>query len=315
MTTAIVATAFGGPEVLSVVDVPLPEPAAGEVSISIRAAGVNPVDYKMYSGNMGSDESSLPMRLGYEAAGVVSAVGADAEEPAGSVNVGDEVIAFRVSAAYAADLTVPASAVVPKPSGMSWEQAAGLMLTGVTAYHALEATGVGQGDTVLIHGASGGVGLSAVQIAVDRGAHVVGTAGEARQDLLHRYGVQPVAYGDGLADRVREVAPDGVDAAIDTVGTDEAVDVSLELVDDRDRIASIAAFQRGRGAGIKLLGDGPGADPGTELRDAARLVLSHLVEDGKLEVVVVKTFPLDEAAEAHRFLAGGHPGGKVVLVP
>jgi len=315
MTKAVVATGFGGPDVLSVVDVDVPEPQAGEVAIDVRAAGVNPIDYKLYSGAFGADEAQLPMRLGMEVSGVVTAVGRGAAGLAGTVSVGDEVIGYAVQGGYAGQVTVSASVVYPRPDNLSWEQAAGLSLTGVTAYHLLEATDVKAGDTVLIHAVSGGVGLTAAQLAVDRGATVVGTASEHRHDALRGYGVVPVLYGDGLSDRVREAAPDGVDVALDTVGTDEAVDVSLELVADRHRVASVAAFGRATEEGIQLLGNGPGAGPGEEIRDRGRLVLTDLASQGKLDVVVAQTFPLDQVAAAHRLVSGGHAGGKVVLVP
>ena len=315
MSLAVVATGFGGPEVLSLVDEPVGQPGPGEVLLEVRGAGVNPVDVKLYSGAFGKDPGKLPIRLGFEAAGVVRAVGEDAIGPAGPISVGDEVIAFRVTGAYAERLMVSASSVLPRPSTLSWEEAAGLMLTGVTAIHALTATRVGSGDTVLIHAAAGGVGLMAVQIAVARQARVIGTASEASHGFLRALGAEPVAYGKGLADRVRELAPNGVDAAIDAVGTDEAVDVSVELVPDRDRIATIAAFSRGAQAGIKLLGLGPGADPGEQIRDAARLELVRLAESGKLSVLVAQTFPLADAAAAHTAIQTGHTHGKIVLVP
>jgi NADPH2:quinone reductase len=315
MTTYVVATDFGGPEVLSVREETLAEPGPGQVLLDVRAAGVNPVDVKLYSGNMGADDSTLPMRLGFEVAGVVRAVGTDAVGPAGAVSVGDKVIAFRIGGGYAAQVLVSAAAVLPKPEEASWEQAAGLMLAGTTAVHALAATAVRNGDTVLVHNASGGVGLMAVQIAKARGAHVIGTAGEGRHQFLREWGVQPVEYGSGLADRVREIASDGVDAAIDLVGTDEAVDVSLELVADRQRIATIAAFDRAQQDGFKALGGGPGADSGTDLRDAARLELVSLVEEGQLEVVIDEVLPLADVAAAHEKVAKGHTHGKIVLVP
>jgi NADPH2:quinone reductase len=315
MGTAIVATDFGGPEVLSVVDHEVPEPQAGEVKIRVKAAATNPIDYKLYSGAFGTDRSQLPKPLGLEISGVVTATGEDAEGPAGRLGVGDEVIAQPVSGGYASEVTVSAAKVVPKPPELGWEQAAGVLLTGGTAVHTLHATGVGDGTTVLIHGVAGGVGLTAAQLAIARGATVIGTAAEHRHANLREYGIHPVTYGEGLADRVRQAAPDGVDAAIDTVGTDEAVDVSLELVADRQRIATIAAFERGGEAGIKILGGAPGAERGAEIRANAWTELLALAAQGKLDVVVAKTYPLSDAAEAHRFLADGHAGGKVVLVP
>jgi NADPH:quinone reductase len=315
MSAVVVASAFGGPEVLSVVDQPAGEPGPGEARIQVRAAGVNPVDWKSYSGQMGADPARLPMRLGAEAAGVVTAAGPDAAGPAGPVRVGDEVIAFRVPGAYAADLVAPAGALVPKPAGLPWAEASGLMLTGVTAWHTLAATGVHQGDTVLMHGAAGGVGLSAIQLAVGRGATVIATASPARHDALRELGAIPVAYGDGLAGRVRAAAPGGVDVALDLVGTDEALDVSLDLVADRARIATIVVTPRSREAGIKLLGGAPGADPGTELRAAARLDLAALAGDGTLRVFVARSYPLSQVADAHRESMAGHAPGKLIPIP
>jgi NADPH2:quinone reductase len=315
MSAAVVATAYGGPEVLEVVEVDVPSPGPGQVTIEVRAAGINPIDHKVYSGQMGSDQSALPKRLGSEVSGIVTATGQGAEGPAGPLTVGDEVIGYRVSGGYAESITVDANAAFPKPSTLSWEEAAGLSLTGVTGAHLLQATGVAAGDTVLVHGVSGGVGLMTAQLAVLRGATVVGTASEHRHDELRAFGIVPVAYGEGLVDRVREAAPAGVDVALDTVGTDEAVDTSLELVADRHRIATVAAFGRAHDAGIRLLGNGPGADPGTEVRQAARLTLADLAGRGDLRVVVARTFPLADVAEAHRLVQRGHAGGKVVLLP
>jgi NADPH:quinone reductase len=314
MAKRVVAESYGGPDVLSLVDTEVPAPGPGEVSLRVKASGVNPIDYKLYSGSFGDDPSALPMPVGMEAAGVVTAVGDGAEGPGGPLSVGDEVMAYPVPGAYASELTVPASVVVPKPPELTWDAAAGLLLTGATAVHALTAARVGQGDTLLVHGASGGVGLLAVQIAVASGATVLGTASEQRQGMVERYGATPLLYGPGLIERVRRAAPDGVDAVLDTAGTKEAVDVSLDLVADRRRIVSIVAFDRGD-TGIKLIGNAPNADPGTEIRAGAWRKLVSLAQQGELEVVIARTYPLAEAAEAHRFLEEGHPGGKVVLRP
>src|SRR5579875_3498907 len=170
MAATVIATGYGGPEVLRVADLPAGEPGPGEALIGVRAAGVNPIDHKVYSGAHGTDPARLPMRLGFEAAGVVLRAGPGATGPAGPVRPGDEVIAYPARGAYAAELVVPAGALVPKPAALDWPQAAALMLAGVTAWHALAATGVGQGDTVLIHGGAGGVGTMAVQLAAARGA-------------------------------------------------------------------------------------------------------------------------------------------------
>jgi NADPH:quinone reductase len=315
MTRVVVATAYGGPEVLAVIETPIGSPGPGEVLIAVRAAGTNPVDYKRYSGAMGRDPAQLPMRLGSEAAGVVTEAPDGAEGPAGPIRAGDEVIAFRIAGAYAADVVVPASSVVPKPPTLPFEQAGGLMLTGATAVHALTVIHVDAGDTVLIHGAAGGVGLMAVQLAVDAGARVIGTASESGHALLREFGAEPVTYGPGLEARVRALAPGGVDAAIDTAGGDEALDTSLALVPQRDRIVTIVASRRAFDSGVKVIGGAPGADPGTEVRAAARLELTRLVADGKLRVVVAAVYPLAEVAAAHRELATGHTHGKIILVP
>jgi len=315
MVAKVVATAFGGPEVLAVIDEEVGDPGAGQVLLEVRAAGTNPIDYKLYSGARGKDPSSLPMSLGLEASGVVLAVGDDAHGPAGAVQVGDEVIVFPAAGSYAERVIVAASSVVPKPPTLSFEEGAGLMLAGTTAVHALRAVGVTGGETLVLHGASGGVGLLAVQLAVAQGVRVIGTASESAFAELRRLGAEPVLYGAGLVERIRELAPDGVDAAIDSVGTDEAIDTSLELVADRRRIATLANAPRGLELGIQVLGGAPGADPGTEIRSEARFELVQLAEKGLIDVVVVATYPLTEAAEAHRQLATGHTHGKIILIP
>ncbi|MDT5115022.1 MAG: NADPH:quinone reductase [Mycobacterium sp.] len=311
---AVVATAYGGPEVLSVIDVEVPPPGPGEVTIEVRAAGVNPVDYKFFSGTgpFGNSPDNLPMRLGLEAAGLITAVGPGAVGPAGLLAVGDAVIAYPANGGYATAITVPANHVVPKPAELSWEQAAGIMLVGATALHAVTAINVGQDDTVLVHGGSGAVGFLAVQLSLAAGATVVATTSERNQKLLRDVGAVALTYGPGLLDRVKQAAPTGISAVIDAVGTDEAIDVSLSLVPDRSRIVSIAARQRAD-TGIKIIGHG--GDLGTEIRSNAWRDLLPMATSGELTLLPVKTFPLSEAAEAHILLAQGHPNGKLVLLP
>lgn len=310
MAKVAVATQYGGPESATLIDQPTPEPGSGEVRVTVRAAGVNPIDYKVYSGLFGENPDRLPIRLGFEAAGVIDAVGPDVTDFA----VGDEVIGHPIPGASAEQVVAPASSFVRKPANIGWDEAAGLMLVGVTAVHALTVTDVKAGDTVLIHGA-GGVGLAAVQLAVARGARAIVTASPAKHEDLRALGGEPVAYGDGLLERVREIAPDGIDAAFDTVGSEEALDVSLALVADRGRIATIANFVGGAEAGIKVLGGGPGADPGTEIRAAAKSELADLAAAGRFKVIVDRTFPLADVADAHAYQASGHATGKVVLIP
>jgi NADPH2:quinone reductase len=312
--SAVVATAFGGPEVLAVVDLELAEPERGEVLVEVHAAGTNPIDYKVYSGHYGSDPSSLPLRLGFEAAGVVLATGGDVEGPSGPIRPGDEVIAYRVSGAYASAIIAPSSSIVAKPEAMTFEEASGLMLTGATAVHALRASNVTAGDTVLMNGGAGGVGLMAIQLAITDGARVIATAGEAQHDLLRGLGAEPVTYGGGLLERVKALAPEGFDAALDFIGTDEAIDVSIALVEDRSRIVTIVSSPRASELSVQAIGGGPGADPGTEIRAAARLELVRRVEQGSLRVIIDATYPLADAQAAHRELMSGHAHGKIVLV-
>jgi NADPH:quinone reductase-like Zn-dependent oxidoreductase len=320
MSRIVRPRAFGGPEVLGVNTVELPTPGVGAVVVEVRAAGVNPLDWKLYSGafhDVDDDEKdaaglseALPS-LGVECAGVVTALGSNVE----GVRVGDEVIVYPVTGAYADHVVVPSSSLTPKPASVSWEEAGGLMLAGLTAMHTVAAAGVGQGDTVLVHGGAGGVGLIAVQVALAAGAEVVATAAPRNHDLLRRSGAVPVTYGDGLAGRVRAAAPRRITAAIDTVGSDEALDVSLEFVDDRSRIASITGSDRRFGTGIKLIGYGPGQDAGTGYRLATRAALASLVETGTVRVLIARAFPLTEAAAAHRLGQEGGTTGKIVLVP
>ena len=310
MTRTVVASSFGGPEVLALQDIELAEPADGQILVDVRAAGANPIDYKLYSGDMGRDPGMLPMPVGMEVSGVVVAVAPGAAGYTGALTPGDEVIVTGITGGYADRVLAAASDVGHKPAALSFEEAAGLLLAGGTAWHLLTKTAVGTADTVLIHGASGGVGLMAVQLATARGARVIATASPARHDQLRGYGAEPVAYGDGLADRVRAIGT--VDAALDLVGTDEALDVSVELVADRARIATIAGFGRAAELGVAAL---TGDDGGQQIRDASRVELIKLAAEGRLEVTVDRVFPLSEAADAHRYLQTGHARGKVVLVP
>lgn len=287
-------------------------PAAGQVLVGVKAIGVNPFDYKVYSGAFGADESTLPLHLGSEASGVVLAVGNTATGPGGPISVGDEVIVSGAKGAYADKLLVPADAVLPKPASLSWEAAAGLLVVAGTSYDTLEVTGVKAGDTVLVHGAAGGVGSIVVQQATARGARVIGTARAVNHDVLRGYGAEPVEYGDGLLERVKELAPGGVDVAIDTVGTDEAIDVSLALV-DKARIVTIAAFGRAAEEGFPSVG---GGNPqSAERRKKARLDLVAAAGDGEFEVTIAKTFPLEHTAKAHEELKSEHPRGKFILIP
>jgi NADPH:quinone reductase len=308
-----IAPEFGGPEVLQLVEEDLAQPAAGQVLVTVRAAGMNPADYKGFAPGPGKDASALPKDIGFEVAGVVEALGPDTSLGSGGGAAGDEVLAFRISGGYASHVLVPAADVFAKPAALDFPAAANLLLAGTTAAEMLHVTGVAEGDTIVLHGASGAVGVSVLQQARELGVRVLGTAGEHNFDVVRRYGGVPVVYGDGLEGRLREQAPDGVAAALDAVGTDEAVDVSLALVPDRQRFVSIAAFGRVEAEGYRVIG---GTMPDSaRFRDAARPRLIDLAARGRLEVPVSQTFPLTEAPRALELLASGHPGGKLALVP
>ena len=305
-----VAAALGGPEVLELQDVELAVPQPGQVIVAVRASGLNPADAKHIAA--GQPSVTFPLTLGYEVAGVIAAIGPGTHLASGGGAVGDEVIAFQVADGYSTAITLPAADVFAKPSALSWAEAAGLLLVGSTAAEMLDTAGVVSGDTVLLHGAAGGVGTSVLQLAALIGARVIGTADPAHAQVVAGYGGVPVAYGPGLEERVRALAPAGVAAALDAVGTDEALDVSLALVADRRRIVSIAAFGRGPAAGITLLGAGnPASAP---FRAAARPRLIGLAGKQQLVPRIGATFPFAAAPEALRELLSGRSDGKVVLV-
>lgn len=301
----MVAVGYGGPEQLAVVPLELGDPGPDEVLVEVRATGVNAWDLKSYSGNVGDDPADLPVRLGGECAGVVLA---------GALPEGNEVVVHPVGRAYADRVVAPTSSCLPKPASLSFEAAAGLMLTGTAAAHLVHATRVGSGDTVLLHGAAGGVGLYAAQLARQRGARVLGTALPEHHDLLRDLGVEPCDFRTDVAEWVRSQCPDGVDAVLDAVGAPPVLDLSLTVARDRDRVATLVPSPAALERGIAQLGFGEGADPGTALRASARADLLAGVEAGWLRVVVAGTFPLDRAADAHRAMAAPHAPGKLVLV-
>lgn len=306
-----VATSWGSPEAWEFTDISLPPPTAGEVTIRVRAAGVNPADAKHVAA--ARSDSALPVPIGYEVSGEIIAIGPDTRIGSGTASEGDEVVAFRVRGGYATALTVPAEKVFAKPSTLSHPEVANLLLVGTTAAEMLAVTGAAPGETILLHGASGAVGVSVLQQARLRGIRVIGTASENRFDEVTRFGGIPVRYGTGLADRVREVAAGPISAALDAVGTDEAVDVSLALVSAPRRIVTIAAPGRAAPAGfLAIAGSLPAS---ARFRDEVRRELIALAQNGDLVVPLAQTFPLEGAQDAHRLLATGHPGGKLALIP
>jgi NADPH:quinone reductase len=315
MARTVIARQYGGIPDLELVDLPAVPLEPGRVRIAVKAAAINPADLKRLRGEFGRNEKSLPLRLGSEVSGIVTEAAPDALGPGGAIAVGDEVVGYPVTGGYAAEVDAKAESVLPKPPGLGWSEAAGLLLGAVTAFHLVEVAGIGASDRVIVHGATGAVGSAAVQLARLRGAEVFGTVRTGREDAVSRFGAVPVPYGPGLEERLRTLLPEGADAALDTVGSDEALDASVALVRDRNRVVTVAGFARAAELGIRLLGSGPGADPGTELRAGARLPMLQLAGEGRLVGPPVIEFPLERVQEALALVASGHAGGKVVLLP
>lgn len=291
---------------VTVREVAEPKLFPGSVLVEVKAAGVNPVDWKAMAGYLdGIITPIFPVIPGWDVAGVVVAVGPDTPEYA----VGDEVMAYArkdmlADGTFAERVAVPARSVARKPAGLSWEQAGGLPLAGATALRVLDSLGDLDGATLLVHGAAGGVGSLAVQIAVARGARVIGTASEPNHEYLRSLGAEPVTYGDGVADRILSVAGGPVDAVADFVGGQ--LDTTLAVLRDGGRHASIAdgSVAEHGGRYIWVRPDGAELDR-----------LAELVDRGQLTVEVAQTFPLEGVADAFRASASGHTRGKLVIVP
>jgi NADPH:quinone reductase len=309
---AVVAPAYGGPDQLEVRAVEVPAPGPGEVTIEVRAAGVNPVDFKLFSGARGADPDALPLPVGLEVAGVLAAVGPGTQIASGGGEVGDEVVAFRVTGGYSSALTVAAGDVFAKPAPLDFPEAANLLLVGGTAADMLRVVPPRAGTTVLIHAASGAVGVSLLQQLAPLGVRAIGTASPANFDEVRRFGGEPVGYGDGLEGRLRELAPEGFAAGYDCIGTDEAIDVSLALV-AAPRLVTIAAPGRAGEEGFEAVG--ASRPDSAAFRASNRAHLLAMAARGELVVPVSHTYPLDEAGAALSFLAAGHPGGKLALIP
>lgn len=304
---AIAFNEYGGPEVLRYGDMPEPKVGPESVLIDVKAAGVNPVDWMVRSG--AADPmyvTHFPAIPGWDVAGVVADVGINVTH----VGPGDEVIAYARQdwiefGTYAERVAAPDRGVVRKPDGLGWAQAAGLPLAGTTAYQTLvKALKIRPEETLLVHAASGGVGSFAVQIGAALGARVIGTASERNHDYLRGLGAEPVAYGDGLAERVRKLAPDGVDAVADFFGG-EALEVSPGLLRKPSRLASIVEFARVRELGGQAVYLRPDVDD--------MEALGRMADEGSVRVEIEKTLPLSDAAEAHRIGERRHTRGKLIL--
>jgi NADPH:quinone reductase-like Zn-dependent oxidoreductase len=295
---AIQFNQYGGPEVLEWAQAPELHATENTVTISVRAASLNAIDWKIRRGLMsGQGPDNFPAFLGFDAAGVVDQVG----EGVTGFEVGDEVfgLGHRTHAEYAV-----LKSFVDKPAEVSWSEAAAAGVAGETSVRALNLLGVTHGTTVVIDGAAGGVGAVAVQVAVARGATVIATASERNHEYLAALGAAPVQYGDGVTDRIRQVAPGGVDAVLDVVGKTPMENL-VSLVDDPQQVVSIANFSAPE-HGARVTGGG--GDPTAALREIA-----DLLANGRLKIEVA-AYPMNEATEAHRLQEQGHVRGKLVLV-
>ncbi|MFF9284181.1 NADP-dependent oxidoreductase [Streptomyces griseosporeus] len=303
---AISYSRYGGPDVLEYGELPEPKVGPDSVLVEVRAAAVNPVDWKCREGYLdGMFEAVFPVVPGWDVAGVVVRPGVAVTEFA----AGDEVIGyvredFLSRGTFAEYVAAPVRTLARKPRTLTWEEAAGLPLAGLTAYQVLtKALRVKRGETVLVHAAAGGVGSLAVQIARHLGARVIGTASESNHDFVRQLGGEPVAYGAGLVERVRGLAPEGVDAAFDTVGGD-ALQASVTLLSPEGRLSSIADPDVLTYGGLYSW-----VRPDAE--DLQQL--SELADQGVVRVHVSDTFPLDRAADAHRLNQTGRTRGKIVV--
>jgi NADPH:quinone reductase-like Zn-dependent oxidoreductase len=304
MSKAVVLESFGGPEVLEVREVPEPQAGPGQLRVKVTAAGLNPMDWMLVASEQlaGAFGVTLPAGFGYDYAGVVDQVG----EGVTGFAAGDRVYGGALGRAVAGHAVVDPAEAHHTPAGVDDVTASTLAIAATTAEAALTAISAGPGDTVLIGGAAGGVGVFAVQLARLAGARVIATASEGSFDFLRGLGAEPVAYGDGLAGRVRALAPDGITAATDLFGT-ETASVALDLGVPAARISTIAARDPELTAqGVQATG-GANAAPGTLERVAG------LIADGKLTVPVAATYPVAQVRDAVTVQAGRHVRGKIVV--
>ncbi|MGV9246366.1 NADP-dependent oxidoreductase [Streptomyces sp. NPDC003710] len=304
MPKAYAYTRYGGPETETFVDVDRPSPGPGQILVAVRAAGVNPVDWKLRTGFRrpgDTGEPEFPLVLGNEAAGVVEEVG----EGVTGFAAGDAVFGNTVSGGYAEYALLPAAVTAHLPRELSFTDAAVLPVAAATAYDGIRQLGLPAGATLLVTGAGGGVGVAAVQIARAFGLRVIGTASEGKKEFVERLGAVHIAPGPELAARVRAVAPEGVDGVYDLVGG-EVLQEAATLLTDRSRLISAGAAQEE----IERLGGARVARARTAavLDEVARLVVR-----GDLDPHISRTFPLERAGEALRAVEEGHARGKVVI--
>ncbi|MET8540377.1 NADP-dependent oxidoreductase [Kitasatospora sp. NPDC004799] len=307
MTKAISFSEFGGADVLRPTDIDLPAPGPGQVRVAVRAAGVNPVDRRLRTGELaGIFGLVLPFVPGVEVSGVVEAVGAEVSGFA----PGDEVFGALMGGGYAEHALLDAATLAHKPAALGWAEAAAIPAAAETSERVLDVLGVRPGETLLVHGAAGGVGTLLLQFARARGITVVGTASEPNHAYLRELGAIPVTYGEGLAERVRAAAPGGVDRALDAAGRGGELPLSIELTGSADRVLTIADIEGAQRHGVRFSG---GADAGESYHQRAYAAALALHGAGTLRLPLHRVFPLAEAAEAQRVSEGGHLRGKIVL--
>lgn len=304
MSRAVRFEEYGDVDVLDVVEVEDPVAGDGELLVRVRAAGINPGEAKIRQGDMHAMfPATFPSGQGSDLAGVVEQVG----DGVPGIAVGDEVIGFTDNRASQAEMVViEAENATPRPAGVSWDVAGSLCVAGATAWASVRAVSPKAGETVVISGAAGGVGVIAVQLARRTGATVIGVASERHHEWLRAHGVVPVAYGDGVADRIREAAGDGVDAFLDMVGGGY-VELALKLGVASERINTIVDFAAVQAHGVKSEGNAVGA--------SARVLaeLASLIAADELEIPIAATYPLAQVRDAYRELADNHTRGKIVL--
>jgi NADPH:quinone reductase-like Zn-dependent oxidoreductase len=297
---------YGGVDALYVAEVPRPVPGPGQVVVEVKAAGINPGEAKVREGLLHSRwPATFPSGEGSDLAGIVDELGPDVT----SVSVGDEVIGWvDTRSSHAEYVLVEAANLTPKPAQVPWQVAGALPVAGFTAWAAVRAVGARPGDTLAVSGAAGGVGSLTVQLARREGATVIGLARQANHGWLEQYGVIPVTYGEGVADRIRQAAPN-VDAFIDTYGGDYVELALNELGVQPSRVDTIVRFDAVEKYGVKAEGNAAGAS-------AATLgALAGLIAAGELDVPIAAAYPLEQVREAYKDLEGGHTRGKIVLIP
>jgi NADPH:quinone reductase-like Zn-dependent oxidoreductase len=297
---------YGDRDVLHVTEVPMPSPAAGEVLVEVRAAGINPGEAAIRSGAMRERfPATFPSGQGSDLAGVVTALGDGVTD----FGLGDEVLGFSWQrSSHATHVVVPVTQLIPKPAALSWEVAGSLYVVGCTAWAAVDAVAPKPGETVAVSAAAGGVGTVTVQLLAVHGAHVLGIASPANADWLTAHDATPVPYGDGLAEALTAAAPDGIDAFIDLFGPDY-VQLAVDLGIPRDRIETIISFQKAQELGTKSAGS-----EGASTREVLTEMADH-VASGRIEIPVAATYPLDRVRDAYAELERRHTRGKIVLIP